>query len=435
MLDKLKKVHLIGAGGIGLSAVGKLLLQQGKQVSGSDVARSEIVEDLEAAGATVQIGHDAANLIDNTDLVIYSSAVPEDNPEREAAQKQGIKQMSYFQFLGELSQQYTTIVVSGTHGKSTTTAMLGLILEAAGLDPTVVVGTKVPGWELGNLRVGKSEYLVVEGCEHMAHMLELNPEIVALTNIEEEHLDYYRDLEHIREAFQSLVNKVPKSGFVVRNTDDPETMKLKIKVEDVTYSLKDKPVNLKLQVPGDFNVSNALAAMAVATKLGVELSVIEKAINDFSGVWRRFERVGEFKGAQIVSDYAHHPTAIKKTIVAAKKFFPGQRLVVCFQPHQHARTRELFDDFLDAFDDADELIMTEIYDVAGRADGVEDVSSRDLVYAIEDFDQSRGVSREVTYVEDLAGAEQELRERVQSNDIVIVMGAGDIDQVARNLCK
>jgi UDP-N-acetylmuramate--alanine ligase len=435
MINELKKVHLIGAGGIGLSAVGKLLLHQGKQVSGSDVARSEIVDDLESAGATVKIGHDVVNLAEDTGLVIYSSAVPEDNPEREAAQKQGIKQLSYFEFLGELSKQCTTIVVSGTHGKSTTTAMLGLVLEAAGLDPTVVVGTKVPGWELGNLRVGKSKYFVVEGCEYMAHMLELHPEIVALTNIEEDHLDYYRDLEHIREAFQSLVDKVPKNGFVVRNADDLETMKLKIKAEDITYSLKDKPANLKLQVPGDFNVSNALAAISVATKLGVEFSVIEKTLNDFLGVWRRFERVGQFEGAEIVSDYAHHPTAIKKTITAAKEFFPDQRVVVCFQPHQHARTRELFDDFLDAFDGVDELIVSEIYDVAGRAEGAEDISGHDLVYAIEEFDQLQGVSREVIFAEDLNKAEQELRERVKSDDVVIVMGAGDIDQVARLLVE
>lgn len=429
-MNKLKKVHLIGAGGIGISAVGKLLLQRGVEVTGSDVIDSDTLRELEMAGATVSIGSDQKR-VSNVDLVIYSSAVPEDDPERAAAGKQ----TSYFEFLGELSKEYKTIVVSGTHGKSTTTAMLGLILEAAGLDPTVVVGTKVPGWELGNLRVGQSEYLVVEGCEHMAHMLGLHPEIVVLTNIEAEHLDYYRDLDHIRETFQKFVDQVPQSGFVVRNADDSESMKLSVGSEDLTYSLGDKPAELELQIPGEFNVANALAAMTAATKLDVDQAVALKALSEFPGVWRRFERVGQFAGAEIVSDYAHHPTAIGKTLEAAREHFPDQRLVVCFQPHQHARTRDLFDDFIEAFELADELIVSEIYDVVGRHDKVEDISSRDLVNTIQEFDQSQSVSRDVLYAADLKEAEQMLRERVQSNDIVIVMGAGDIDQVARLLAR
>ena len=219
MINKLKKVHFIGAGGIGISAAGKLLLQRGVKVLGSDIVDSDSLRELEAVGATVSLGSNP-ELVSDVDLVIYSSAVPEDDLERAAAKKQ----MSYFEFLGELSKEYKTIVVSGTHGKSTTTAMLGLILEAADFDPTVIVGTKVPGWALGNLRVGQSKYLVVEGCEHMAHMLQLHPEIAVLTNIETEHLDYYRDLDHIRETFQKFVDKVPESGFVVRNADDPESM-------------------------------------------------------------------------------------------------------------------------------------------------------------------------------------------------------------------
>ena len=195
----------------------------------------------------------------------------------------------------------------------------------------------------------------------------------------------------------------------------------------MTYSLSEKPVKLKLQIPGDFNLSNAMAAFRTAEKLGVRFDTIESTLEQFKGVWRRFERVGEFKGAQIISDYAHHPTAIKKTLEAAREFFPNQRIVVCFQPHQHARTRDLFDNFVKAFELADELIVSEIYDVVGRRDDVEDISSKDLVTAIK--------NQKATYASDLVEAEQMLRERVRSNDIVIVMGAGDIDQVARNLCK
>ncbi|MFH1142797.1 MAG: UDP-N-acetylmuramate--L-alanine ligase, partial [Candidatus Uhrbacteria bacterium] len=424
-------VHLIGAGGIGLSSVGKLLLQKGVLVSGSDQVSSDITNQLIDFGAKILIGHDAS-AFSNPDFVIYSDAVPEDNPERQAAAKQGIKQMSYFQFLGQLSSSYKTIVVSGTHGKSTTTAMLGLILEDAGLDPTVIVGTKVPGWEFGNLRIGAGEYFVVEGCEHMAHMLELNPNVVVLTNIEAEHLDYYRDLEHIRDTFQEFVDKVPKNGFVVRNADDPESMKLKIQTKELVYSSKDKPDDLQLQVPGGFNVANAMAAMRTAVELGVDPQVVEKSLSEFPGVWRRFERVGQFQGAEIISDYAHHPTEIQKTLEATKEEYPDQRLLVCFQPHQHSRTKELFEDFIDAFDSADELIVSEIYGVVGRTED-DDISSRDLVYAIQDFDVSQGKSREVAFAEDLNQAECELRNRVQQGDLVIIMGAGDIDQVARKL--
>jgi UDP-N-acetylmuramate--alanine ligase len=432
-MDLKNRIHIIGIGGIGVSAVAKLMLQQGVSVSGSDATASDLTQELIDLGATVSIGHDASNLPNDVELVIYSDAVPEDNPERQAAAEQGIEQLSYFKYLGQLSKNYKTIVVSGTHGKSTTTAMLGKVLEAAGLDPTVVVGTKVPGWELGNLRIGSSDLLVVEGCEHMAHMLELDPWAVVLTNIEEEHLDYYRDLDHIRNTFQELVDKVPKDGFVVRNTDDSESMRLKVKVKDLVYSLKSKPDDLELQVPGDFNISNALAAVAASEQLSVDPDIALKSLLEFSGVWRRFEIVGQFEGATIVSDYAHHPTAIKKTLEAAREKYSGQRLVVCFQPHQHSRTRELFDDFIDAFDPADILILSEIYEVAGRTEDEEPISSRDLVYSIQDYDVPQGNSREVVYVENLNEAERELRDRIKEGDLVVVMGAGDIDEVARNL--
>jgi len=430
MLDKLKKVHLIGAGGIGVSAAGKLLLNRGVKVTGSDASDSDILCELEAAGAEVVVGSNP-DWAKTADLVIYSSAVPEDDPEREAAQKQ----LSYFEFLGQVSKNYKTIVVSGTHGKSTTTAMLGLVLEAAGLDPTVIVGTKVPSWELGNVRIGKSDLLLLEGCEYKSHILHLDPNVVALTNIEEDHLDYFKDLDHIRDTFQEFVNKVPKSGIVVRNADDPETMKLKIRAEDVQFSMKDQPTELQLQIPGDFNVSNALAAMSVAEQLGVDSETIISGLNAFPGVWRRFERVGQFQDSEVISDYAHHPTAVSKTLQAAKEFFPDKRLVVCFQPHQHVRVRELFDDFVESFDQADLLIMTEIFSAIGRKEEDKDISSRDLVNTIQEFDQSQGVSREVVYAANPAEAEQMLRERVRSGDVVLVMGAGDIDKVARNLCR
>ncbi|MBU0531246.1 UDP-N-acetylmuramate--L-alanine ligase [Patescibacteria group bacterium] len=470
MLENISKIHLIGAGGIGVSAVGKWLIAKGKEVTATDLYDTEISRALDAAGAVVHIGPAPDMISEGIDLVVYSSAVPESDSERVKARKLGIKELSYAEFLGEMSREYSTIVVSGTNGKSTTTAILGLILEEAGLDPTVIVGSKVPSWEHGNLRVGSGECFVVEGCEYKANMLQLDPSMIVLTNIEEDHLDFYRDLNHIRETFQTFVDKLPEDGILVRNIDDPESMKLKTDKNDQTYSIghqanfvadnrevepgkqsfdlthgSKKLGTVEMQVPAKFNVSNALAATAAATKLGVDEKAIKSALKKFSGIWRRYERVGDFtvrsdnrkvvKEVPVISDYAHHPTAIEQTLNATREFFPNKRVLVCFQPHQHARTIELFDDFVPAFDQADELIISEIYDVAGRDAEAEEISSRKLVKAIKKHDAKIGFDRHVIYAEDLEAAEKEVRDRVHKHDVVIVMGAGDIDEVARNVTK
>lgn len=445
MFSQYKHVHFVGIGGIGMSALAKWFLHEGVKVSGSDVHLSSITHDLEARGATIFSGHSDANLAQSVDLLIYSPAVPSTNVERVAARERGVPEQTNFEILGELSKFFSTIVVSGTNGKSTTTAMLGLILEAAGYDPTVLVGSLVPEFKEGNFRDGRGKFFIVEGCEYRANMLQFHPEMIVLTNIQEDHLDYYRDLKHIQETFQTFVDKA--KGVVVLNADDAGSAVLKVnrpvtygsnrthatyastsrKIENGIQQVTTNVGNFELQIPGEFNVYNALAATAAAMELGVAFETCRQVLKDFHGIWRRFERVGVWKGADVISDYGHHPSAIKQTIEAAREFFPGRRIVLCYQPHQHDRTKKLFDEFVATLPLADLLIVVEIYDVMGRNEE-HDVSSKYLVEAI-----NRSYRSNSTYAPDLSAAESQLRDLVKPNDVLLIMGAGDIDDLARAL--
>jgi UDP-N-acetylmuramate--alanine ligase len=457
MLENIKKVHFIGVGGIGVSAIAKMMLLLGKKVFGSDIAASEITDDLKKRGIEIFIGHRKENIDRDNDLIIFSPAVPENNPELLAAKEFKIEQLSYPEFLGELSKNYFTIAVSGTNGKTTTTAMLGLILEKAGLDPTVIVGSEVKSFPDGNFRLGKSKYLVVEGCEWNAHMLKLNPQMIVLTNLEEDHLDYYKDINDIISHFQKYIDKLPKEGKLILNNDDQNlAKKLFSKNETIFYginnpsqvmaekietkegfqkfnlSLSSKIYNLKLSIPGLFNVYNALAAVTAAIELGIKPEIIKKALEEYRGAWRRFEvshATCNTKHVTIISDYAHHPTAIRGTIKAAKEFYPGRRLFVVFQPHHHNRTKTLFNDFVKSFDQADLIIIPEIYGVAGRelkADGK--VSSYDLVEAIKKI-----TDKKVIYAKDLVETKELILENIKDDDVLLIMGAGDIYKVAEEL--
>lgn len=449
--DAYKNIHCIGIGGIGISAIAKFLVAQGKTVTGSDAFASKITRELETRGVTVSIGHAAENLPMNADLVVYTEAAGPENVERAEAERRGIRQLGHFDFLGELSKEYRTICVTGTNGKSTTTAMTGLIFEAAKLDPTVFVGSLVPGWKDGNLRLGKSDILILEGDEYKKKMLKLHPETTLITNVEADHLDVYRDLEDIEDAFHQLGTQTSK--LVLQNIfefdrhiycEEGEAeakyfgeefigkprwpwfwrpQKKTRVIENGWQSLG----GVELQIPGEFNMMNAFGARAIARAYGIDDAITHKALRAFKGIWRRFEKVGEFKGATVISDYGHHPTAIKGTLKAAKEFYPGRRVVVLFEPHQHSRTKELFADFVASFADADVAIISEIYHVEGRLASEGDVSSRDIVQAI--------ALPTVTYAPDLTSAESMLRKVVQKGDVVIVMGAGDVDKVARNLVE
>ena len=468
-----KHVHLIGIGGINVSAIAKLLKAGGFVVSGSDLAATDITRELEKEGIQVAIGQKAENITDDVGLVIYTDAAPEDNIERQTAAQKNIRSISAFQFWGEYSKDKKVVAISGTNGKSTTTAMLGLIMEQAGLDPTVVVGTKVLQWN-SNIRIGKSDWLVIEADEYHAHMLELNPLIAVLTNITPDHLDYYKDLDDIVAHFQTWIDRVPSSGGIVVNAQDEASKKLKLpNALTRKYSVPRAPLlpeeglgvvgirsagltvrsghdswagyvsfnivddsedwgRVEMRVPGLFNVANALAAAGAADILGIKHKHIIKALDNFRGTWRRFELVGEYNGALVVSDYAHHPDGIRVTLEAARGWYPFKKIVLLYQPHQHNRTRKLFADFVKSFAKCDELILAEIYDVAGRSSAEDKaVSSNDLVKAIKEYNPDS----HVFYAPDLASAETMVKAKVGPGDVLIVMGAGDVDNVARNLVK
>lgn len=436
-----KNVHLIGIGGIGNSAAAKWWLAQGATVTGSDAHKSDITKSLEGRGVVIKYGHAPENIPADCDLVIYSRAVPDTNPERQAAKERGLIEWSYPQFLGELSRTHKTIAISGTNGKSTTTAMTAKILIDAGLDPTVILGTMAPFLPEGNLRVGAGEWLVVEACEHMESMRQITPHIAIITNIEADHLDYYGTVEKIQAAFSNWITEMKPVG-VFLNKRDLRSQKINGHFFDVSdrsiengrqvfQLVCDGPLNnvrIRLRLPGEFNAMNAAAAAHAGVAAGVSIEVIQSALESFPGTWRRFEYISAWQGTDLYSDYAHHPTAIRGTLQAFKEFFPERRLVVVFEPHQHSRTHELFADFVTSFDQADVLILSEIYEVTGRTEEKNE-SSNDLAQRVRE----RGKIDQVIYAADHQAAENSLRDLAQPGDVVVIMGAGSIDELARKL--
>jgi len=441
----MRKIHFIGIGGIGVSALAKYYLKKGWQVSGSDLSFSEITDDLKNQGARISVGkHKAKSLSKDTDLVIYSPAVSKNNLELVAAKRFGIKYLSYPQALGQLTREYYTIAVSGTHGKSTTTAMIGLLLKEAKLDPTVIVGTKVREFNNftphlptsrdgagSNCRMGESKYLVIEADEWQASFLNYSPKIIILTNIEREHLDYYKNLSHILNTYRKYLRRLSKEGILIANKDDKNVYKLakenkKLKV--IFYSLKQKEtgkVKKVLKIPGTHNASNALAVLAVAKVLNISDRVFLKALSKYKGTWRRFEEKKAIIGNKkitIISDYAHHPTEIKATLAAVKEKFRKRKIFAIFQPHQYQRTFFLFDEFVKSFNLADEVILTNIFDVVGRE--TEKISKK--VSAQELADNIKKQGKNCHFIANFRKIPQFIKKRLKSNDIVLIMGAGDI---------
>ncbi|MDP2864076.1 MAG: UDP-N-acetylmuramate--L-alanine ligase [bacterium] len=432
------KVHFVGIGGIGVSALAQYYLTKGHQVSGSDLVSSEITDALKKKGVKILIGkHKAKNLLKDVDLVLYSLAVQPDNTELKKARKIGIKIQSYPEALGELTRKYFTIAVSGTHGKSTSAAMVALILIKAGLNPTVIVGTKLKEFGDSNYRVGKSKYLVIEADEWQSSFLNYRPKIIVLTNIEKEHLDFYKNLNDILKTYKKYIGHLPKDGVLVANSDDFNTRKIirdRISSGDPIslYWLNQrgtKKLKKILKIPGEHNVYNALAALAVARILKIPDKVSFKALSEYKGSWRRFE-VKKIKltnnlkpkTCTLISDYAHHPTEIEATLKAAREKFPRKEIWCVFQPHQYQRTYYLFDDFVKVFKEApiDRLIITDIYDVAGREEKKikEKVSSEKLIKTIN--------KPLAIYIPTIKKATDYLKKNLQGGEVVIIMGAGDI---------
>ncbi len=424
------KIHFIGIGGIGISGIACIYKQKNWSVFGSDETQSEITDCLKEMGIKVFIGHKASNLPVDTDLVIYSEAVPKTNPELLQAKKLKIKCFSGAQALAYLAKDYFLIAISGMHGKSTTASMIAQILIKAKLDPTFIIGTK-PGW-----RLGKSKYLIIEADDYRAKFLNYYPDILVLTNIEEEHMDYFQNLNHIFEVFLKYVGQV--KGYVIGNKDNSNVVKVleKCKVQSakckvILYSLKNKTaVELKkiLKVPGEHNVSNALAALNVARSLGIDDKISFKALGEFKGVWRRFEesflKIENCK-LKIISDYAHHPTEIQATFQAIHEKYSHKKVFVVFQPHQYQRTFYLFNDFVKTFQQAKKkfgikkVIITDIYSVPGRETQAikKKTNSQKLIKAID--------CKEVEYVEQSKVGDY-IKKNIKEIDVLVIMGAGDI---------
>lgn len=417
------RIHFIGIGGIGVSALAQYYLAKGHKVSGSDLASSEITDLLKSKGVKISIGKN--KVPENTDFVIYSPAVKIKNL------KLKIPALSYPEALGGLTKKYFTIAVSGTHGKSTTTSMLGLLLLKAGLDPTVIVGTKIKEFGNTNYRAGKSKYLIIEADEHFASFLNYWPKIIVLTSIEADHLDFYKNLNNLVKTFKKYIKRLPKDGILVANKDDKNIQKL---IEGNRISLKcysgeqkeARKLKKILKVPGDHNVSNALAALTAARALGVPDKISYKALSEYKGSWRRFEmkKVGSYS---IISDYAHHPTEIRVTLKAVREKYPKKKIWCVYQPHQYQRTYYLFADFIKTFRKApiDKIILTDIYDVAGRENKQikKKVSSEKLVKAIN--------KKNVVYLPKNEIADC-VKKDFPKNGMLIIMGAGDIYKIISN---
>lgn len=467
-IKDIKAAHLVGIGGINMAAVAKLLLARGVRVTGSDMAENEQVGILRNKGIGIAVGHDAKNVPEKCDVLIHTSAAPETNPERIEARQRGIPEMTNFRFLGEWTADQKVVLVTGTHGKSTTTAMLGAMLQAAGLDPTVILGSKLPDWPDGNLRLGKSDLWVIEGDEYARHFLEFKPYAALINNIELDHVDVYPSLDDYRNAFAEMLGKIQDGGILAANFGDENVARLLREHEagligrgvrvvkfastsdeadawTVEFDDADGGLGLRLKkgneefrfvlrVHGSHNAMNAAGAALLALELGAAEDAVCQALADFNGIWRRFERLGELDGVFWYTDYAHHPTAVAATLAAAREAYPSKRIVACFQPHHRNRTRNLFAEFIPSADAADVLVLCEIYDVKGR-DATEDaeMSSRLLVDAIRKHDAERGVSRLVEYAPDPAAAVVKTKELSQSGDAVIIMGAGDIDDAVRKM--
>lgn len=464
-LMKINKIHIVGIGGIGTSALARIFLAMNKKVSGSDRIESETTKNLTNLGIKIFIGHFTENISKDIELLIYTEDITENSLgyiEIQEAKILNIPIVSYSKALGMLMENKYGIGVTGTNGKSTTTAILGYILDKAGLDPTVVVGSKLSEKNqtkkfVDNARLGKGKYFICEADEYHRHMLDGKPNMIIVTNIAEDHLDYYKDLADIKSAFSEYIKNLPTDGIVIYNADDHNAVEVcrEAHCHKFTFGIHHyadlQAINIEvipgkqefdlhfddeligrflLRIPGRFNVSNAIGACLAAIKLGVDIKVIKSALSEFQGIWRRFEQVGELAGKPIISDYGHHPAAISGILEAVREFYPDKKALFVFQPHHRSRTKSLFNEFVVSMAKVDHVIIPEIFEVAGREHKEDlDVSSKDLVNELVKIKVS------AEYAPDLETAGKMIHDQIENFDLVILMGAGDIDLLAREIVK
>lgn len=451
VLHQYRHIFCIGIGGIGLSAIAEILLSRGYRVSGTDMKASDLTRRLADNGATIYEEHKAENIAD-CDLVVYSAAVSQDNPELAAAREAGIPTASRAEVLGWLMSEYqNSIAISGTHGKTTTTSMISLILEEGKLDPTILVGGNLSEIN-GNVKVGHSPYFVTEACEYMDSFLSLAPRIEIILNIDSDHLDYFKDIDHIVSSFARFAGLVPKDGCVIAYDANPFVNSLLSDLDcrvvtfgfhercdycatDIKFNSLGMPsfdvihdqqnlCTIQLSVPGEHNIANALAALACCSVLSVPIPQIVHTLERYTGTQRRFDVIGITKNnIKVVDDYAHHPTEIKATLKAAQNV-PHHDIWCLFQPHTYTRTLALFDEFAEAFDEADKIIIAEIY--AAREKNIYKISSKELVAEIKRTQPGK----EVYYIGSFEEMANFILGNAEPDDLVITMGAGDIYKVA-----
>ncbi len=443
-------IHMIGIGGISMSALAHILKYFGYRVTGSDANPSDMTQQLIASGIPVAVGQSADN-IQSPDLVCYTAAIAQDNPELVKARSLGIPVLERAELLGQIMTLYRfPIAVAGTHGKTTTTSMLSLVLLEAETDPTILVGGVLPQID-GNLRIGSKDYLVCEACEYVESFLHFHPYLSIITNVEADHMDYFHDLSHIISAFEKFTRLNDPNGYIIVNSDDSNTMKSvkNAQCKIAYYGIKDKNadfsaknvqldenghpkfdiylrgelfLSVHLQVTGEHNVYNSLAVCAAATCMGIERNAIKRGLEAFGGTKRRFEKIGEYNGAEIIDDYAHHPTEIRATLSTAQEM-PFQKVWCVFQPHTYSRTKAFLPDFAQALQLADRLIVADVYPAREKYDG--SIHSCDLAALIPD----------AVYMNDFDAIERYLKQNIQAGDAVITMGAGNVCQIAYDLAR
>lgn len=448
-------VHFIGIGGISMSGLAEILLEENFTISGSDMNASAMTDKLASLGAQVMIGQKAENITDDIDLVVYTAAIHPDNPEYKAVVAHNIPMLTRAELLGQMMDNYKNpIAVSGTHGKTTTTSMLSHILLAAHRDPTISVGGILDAIG-GNIRVGKSDILVTEACEYTNSYHSFNPVISIILNVEEDHMDFFKDLAEIQESFHTFAKKLPAGGLLVVNGDMDcvDLVTKDVAADIVTFGMKGKDLTytatnisydergngsydlvekgevidrISLHVNGVHNIMNSLSVIAVARRLGVAMDDIKKGLLAFGGTKRRFEYKGERNGFTIIDDYAHHPTEIAATLQAAQKY-PHNELWCIFQPHTYTRTMAFLDDFAKSLSLSDHVIVTDIY--AAREKDLGQVHSKDIVSRMEQYDV------DVHYISSFEDIEDFVLKNCKNNDLLITMGAGNVVDIGENLLK
>lgn len=454
MTQTKEHIYFIGIGGISMSGLAEILASRGHQVSGTDVKETAVTKHLQSLGIHINFGHRAENITDDITLVVYTAAIHDDNPELRAAHEKGIRIMDRAHLLGQIMDEYhDSVAVSGTHGKTTTTSMVSEILLAAEKDPTITVGGILP--TIGsNLRIGNSPYFVAEACEYFDSFLQFNPFIAIILNVESDHLDYFKTLENIRRSFHAFAQRVPDKGLLVisEKIDHVEELTDGLTCHVETFGLSEKAnwraenivheadgrnsfdvyhngaffTTIHLHIPGEHNITNALAAIGASAFLGAAPEDCVKGLHHYTGTERRFQLKGKKDGITVIDDYAHHPTEIKAALAAAQNVQHNTTWCV-FQPHTFSRTCFLFDEFGEAFGDADEIIIADIFAARETDDGT--VSAAQLAERIAQTGKS------ARYVGDFAAIEAYLREHCKSGDLLMTVGAGDVYKIGENFLK